>query len=189
VAARCYENYKTGIAFAPKKGPMLSFQHSAQRGSTLIEATIAAGISAIFLSSLFTMNSSTMQTIKMARETACASQVLQQRIEAMRIANWHQITDANWIQANLLNTDAAGSNGLKNFSETLTLIPYGSSSTSTTELTRANGSATIVTQNSALLTESAVKLIWTVNFTGAPNERNSTRQTVAILAKGGVAKW
>jgi Tfp pilus assembly protein PilV len=158
------------------------------RGSTLIEAAIAAAVCALFLGSLFTMNTSTMETIKMAREAACASQLLQQRIEAMRIANWHQITDAPWIRANLLNTDAAGSNGLKNVNETLTLIPYGSSSTGTTQLTRAAGSATIVSQNSSLLTESAIKVIWTVNFTGAPNDRASTRQTVAILAKGGVAK-
>jgi hypothetical protein len=158
------------------------------RGSTLIESAIAAAICALFLGSLFTVNTSTMETIRMARETACASQVLQQRVEALRIANWHQITDANWIRANLLNSDAAGSNGLKNVSETLTLAPYGSGSTSTTQLVRANGAATIVTQNSSLLTESAIKVIWTVNFTGAPNDRASTRQTVAILAKGGVAK-
>jgi hypothetical protein len=157
-------------------------------GSTLIEATIAAAVCALFLGSLFTMNTSTMETIKMAREAACASQVLQQRIEGMRIANWHQITDATWIRTNLLNTDAAGSSGLKNVSEILSLVPYGSSATSTTQLTRANGAATIITQNSSLLTESAIKVIWTVNFTGAPNDRASTRQTVAILAKGGVAK-
>jgi len=28
-----------------------------------------------------------------------------------------------------------------------------------------------------------MKVVWTVNFVGAPNERNSSRQTVAILAK------
>jgi hypothetical protein len=157
-------------------------------GSTLIESAIAAAVCALFLGSLFTVNTSTMESIKMAREAACASQVLQQRIEALRIANWHQITDASWIQGNLLNSDAAGSDALKNVSETLTLIPYGSSSTSTTQLTRANGAAAIVTQNSSLLTENAVKVIWTVNFTGAPNDRPSSRQTVAILAKGGVAR-
>jgi type II secretory pathway pseudopilin PulG len=167
---------------------MLCLTNAPQRGSTLIESAIAAAVCALFLGSLFTLNTSTMETIKMAREAACASQVLQQRIEGMRIANWHQITDASWIQANLLNTDAAGSSGLKNVSETLTLIPYGSSSTSTTQLTRANGTAAIVTQNTALLTESAVKVVWTVNFTGAPNDHASSRQTVAILAKGGVAK-
>jgi Tfp pilus assembly protein PilV len=168
---------------------MFCLRDPRQRGSTLIEAAIAAAVCALFLGSLFGLNTSTMETIKMAREAACASQVLQQRIEAMRIANWHQITDATWIQANLLNTDAAGSNGLKSPSETLTLIPYGSSSTSATQLSRTHGSAaTIITENPSLLTESAVKVIWTVDFTGAPNDRASSRQTVAILAKGGVAK-
>ena len=164
-------------------------RRSTERASTLIEGTIAAAIAALFLSSLFTMNTSTMQTIKIAREAACASQVLQQRIESLRIANWHQVTDASWLQANLLNADASGSNGLKNCSETITLIPYGSASTSTTQLTRASGSCVIVTQNPSLLTENAVKVIWAVNFTGAPNDRSMSRQTVAILAKGGVAKW
>ena len=167
---------------------MLNLVKPHQRGSTLIEAAIAAAVCALFLGSLFTLNTSTMETIKMAKEAACASQVLQQRIEAMRIANWHQITDAAWIRTNLLNSDAAGSNGLKSVSETLTLVPYGSSSTSTTQLSRANGAATIITQNSSLLIENAVKVIWTVNFTGAPNDHASSRQTVAILAKGGVAK-
>jgi hypothetical protein len=134
------------------------------------------------------MNTSTMGTIKMAKEAAWASQVLQQRIESMRIANWHQVTDAIWVQTNLLNTDAPGSSGLKNLSETLTLVPYGSSATATTQLTRTNGSTTVVTQNASLLTESAVKVIWTVNFSGAPRDRAMTRQTVTILAKGGVAK-
>jgi hypothetical protein len=66
-------------------------------------------------------------TIQMARESACASQVLQQTVESMRIANWHQVTDANWLSTNLLNTDAPGANQLKNVSETLTLVPYGKS--------------------------------------------------------------
>ncbi len=159
-----------------------------ERASTLIESTIAAAICAIYLGSLFTMNTSTMGAIKMAREAACASQVLQQRIESMRIANWHQVTDADWIQQNLLGVDAPGSSGLKNLSETLTLVPYDGSSVIPTELQRSNGFARVITRNSSLLKENAVKITWKVNFTGSPNDRDSMRQTVAILAKGGVAK-
>jgi type II secretory pathway pseudopilin PulG len=166
----------------------LSQRHHSECASTLIEATIAAAICAIFLGSLFTMNTSTMGTVKMAREAACASQVLQQRIEGMRIANWHQITDADWVRNNLLNTDAPGSNGLKNLSETLVLTPYGGSSTNATQVTRSGGSARVVTRNTTLLAENAMKVVWTINFVGSPNDRDSTRQTVAILAKGGVAK-
>src|SRR3954463_1944866 len=88
-------------------------------GSTLVEAMMAAGISAIFLGSLFAINTASMGTIKMAREAAAASQVLQQRVESMRIANWHQITDADWIRDNLMNAAAPGSTELKSITETL----------------------------------------------------------------------
>lgn len=168
---------------------MLCRSAAQQSGFALIECTIATAISALFLGSLFLMNSSAMDTIQMARESACASQVLQQRIESMRIANWHQVTDANWLSGNLLNTDAPGANLLKNVSETLTLVPYGSSTVGNTQLTRTSGVVSTVSNNSALLAESAVKIIWTVSYTAAPNDRPISRQIVAILAKGGVAKW
>ena len=160
-----------------------------QAGFALVECTIATAISALFLGSLFLMNSSAMDTIQMARESACASQVLQQRVEAMRIANWHQVTDASWLTANLLNNDAPGASQLKNVSETLTLVPYGSSTVGNTQLTRTGGAVTTLSNNTALLGESAVKVIWTVSYTAAPNDRAISRQIVAILAKGGVAKW
>lgn len=160
-----------------------------QTGFALVECTMATAISALFLGSLFLMNSSAMDTIQMARESACASQVLQQRIESMRIANWHQVTDASWLTTNLLNADAPGSNQLKNISETLTLVPYGSNTVGNTQLTRTNGAVSVVSNSSALLAENAVKIIWTVNYTAAPNDRLISRQIVAILAKGGVAKW
>jgi len=160
-----------------------------QTAFTLIECTIATAISALFLGSLFLVTSSAMDTLQMARESACASQVLQQRIEAMRIANWHQVTDANWLLTNLLNADAPGANQLKNMSETLTLVAYGSSTVGNTQLTRTNGAVSIVANNSALLGENAIKIIWTVNYTAGPNGGIISRQIVAILAKGGVAKW
>ena len=169
---------------------MILSQRTKEQAFSIVETTMAAALAAIFLASLFAMNSSSMQTLKMAHEAACASQVLQQRVESLRIANWHQITDADWLKANLLNTDAPGSDLLKGESETLTLIPYGSSATGNTQLTRNYGSsATIVNRNNSLLAESALKVIWTVNYVGSPNQRPLTRQTVAILAKGGVAKW
>lgn len=162
--------------------------HSHHRGFSLIESTIASGLAALFLSSLFTMNVASMETIRTAKESTNASQVLQQRIESMRIANWHQVTDAIWIRDNLLNTDAPGATQLKGVSETLILVPYGSTSLGNMQLTRTGGAATIINQDTALLMENAVKVIWTVNYTGAPNDRAFSRQIVAILAKGGVAK-
>ena len=138
------------------------------------------------------MNMTGMKTIRTAREASSASQVLQQRVESMRIANWHQVTDADWLKTNLLNTDAAGADGLTLMTETLTLVPYGSSTTGNTQIVRSGGTTTIVTPKAsrpALLTENAMKVIWTVDYSGGINSKATTRQTVAILAKGGVAKW
>jgi|SRR5581483_785156 len=168
---------------------MLRRPRAAHTGFALVECTIATAISALFLGSLFLMNSSAMDTIQMARQSACASQVLQQRVESMRIANWHQVTDANWLLTNLLNSDAPGSSQLKDMSETLILVPYGSSTVGNTQLVRTGGSASIVSNSTALLAENALKIIWTVNYTSAPNNRITSRQIVAVLAKGGVAKW
>jgi hypothetical protein len=167
---------------------MRTAKHLTEDASTLIEASVAAAICALFLGSLFTLNTKAMSTLKSAREAACASQVLQQRIEALRIANWHQVTDADWLTANILNADASGASGLKSASETLTLEPYGSANTATTQISRSSGQANIVTRNSNLLSEFAVKVTWVVNYTGTPNDRPMTRQTVAILGKGGVAR-
>ncbi len=161
---------------------------SAKSGFTLIETIVAAAIATIFLASLFTMNMAAMDTIRCAKESIAASQILQQRMESLRIANWHEVTDASWLSANLLNTDIPGSAQLKSLVETLTLVPYGSTNIGNTQLTRTSGAATIVSQNTGLLAESAVKVIWTVSYTGAPNGRAVSRQIVAILADGGVAK-
>jgi len=167
---------------------MILKKNLAQTGQTIVEGIIAAGISALYLGSLFTMNASSMGTIKMAKESSCASQVLQQRVESLRIANWHDVTDATWLRDNILNADASGASQLQSLSETLLIEPYGSDTTGNIQLTRSHGVASIVS-SVPLLAENAVKVTWTANYVGAPNTRNISRQTVAILAKGGVAKW
>jgi Tfp pilus assembly protein PilV len=165
-------------------------KNSSQAGTSLIEATIAACTSAMFLGSLFAMNVTSMKTMRTAREAGSASQVLQQRVETLRIANWHQITDAVWLRDNLLSTAPSGGDILKGITETLTLVPYGGTNTGNTQIVRTtSGTTQIASQNSTLLAESAVKVIWTVGYSGGLKGDPVTRQTVAILAKGGVAKW
>ena len=158
-------------------------------GSSLIESVIAAGTSALFLGSLFAMNVTAMKTVRTAREASAASQVLQQRVESLRIANWHQVTNPDWVRANILNADAAGTSSLKSCSETLTFVPYDSSRVGNTQLVRTGGATEIRSRNSLLLQEKALKIIWTVDYAGGVSGKTFSRQTVAILAKGGVAKW
>ena len=156
-------------------------------GFSLVESMCAIAISALFLGSVFALNISSMGAIRCSKESVSASQALQQRIESLRIANWQQITTVSWIKANILNADAQGTEPLKNLQETLTLVPYGSNSVGNTKLTRSGGTTTVV-NTTPLITENAIKVIWTLDYTGAPNSRAVSRQIVAIVAKGGVAK-
>ncbi|MDQ6808729.1 MAG: type II secretion system GspH family protein [Verrucomicrobiota bacterium] len=167
---------------------MILSKRRGRAGFTLLESLVAAALMALFLGTLFALNTSSMQTIRMARESAGASQLLQQRVESLRIANWHQVTDADWLKTNLLNTATPGAGILHATTETVTLIPYDSAATGNTQLVRTNGVASIVNRNATLLAENAVKVIWTVAYNGAPNNRVYARQVVAVLAKGGVAK-
>ncbi len=140
-------------------------------GFSLVESSIAVAISVLFLSSVFMMNISALDSIRGSKESVAASQVLQQRIESLRIANWQQITSASWLAANSLNTSAAGTDVLKDLTETLILVSYGSTSVGNTQLVRNSSGTSVVNENAGLLTENAVKAIWTVTYNGAPNSR------------------
>ena len=89
-----------------------------------MEAGVAGAVITIFLASLFTLNSDMMHLLRAATEAANASQDLQQRVEQVRLANWNQITDPNWVQSNLFNTKTDASVNLPGLVETLTVTPY-----------------------------------------------------------------
>lgn len=156
---------------------------------SLIENMIACGVISAFLGGVFTLNSQALSMLRMGRDEASASQVLQQRIEQIRIANWQRLSDPTWIRDNIMNADADGSSGLKNLQETVTLAPYNSATGSTNTFTRSAGSATASGSNASLINEMTIRITWQVSWTGVPSARTHTRQTTVILGKGGVAKY
>ena len=99
-----------------------------QAGFTVLEAGVAGAIVTLFLASLFALNSNMMHLLRAAAEAANASQSLQQRVEEVRLANWTQITDPTWVQGSLLHTITDASVNLPGLTETLTVSPYTSPS-------------------------------------------------------------
>ena len=108
------------------------FRPSLRRGGfTVIEAAVAGAIIVLFLTSLFALNSTVMRLLGSAAETANASQHLQQRVEQVRLANWNQITDPSWLQANLLAAKTDAAVNLPGMQESVTITPYLSPSSAT----------------------------------------------------------
>src|SRR3954470_23282477 len=92
-------------------------------GFSLVENMLACMVIAIGLAGTYTLNSQTMSTLRMAKDEASASQVLQQRVEQMRIANWQRISSPTWLATGVLNAPADGSAGLTALNETVTITP------------------------------------------------------------------
>ena len=96
-------------------------RHAGTAGFSLIELNVATGMISAFVAAVMMMNANLLGIIKTAKESCSANQALQERVEQMRIANWTQITDANYIAANLLNTATGSAVGLPKLVETLTV--------------------------------------------------------------------
>lgn len=157
-------------------------------GFSLLENIFACAVICLFLAGTFTANSESMSVLRMGRDEAGASQVLQQRIEQLRIANWQAITHPSWIRDNILNKDADGSVNLQGVVESVSITPYNGLTTAPNQFTRTSGAAAANGMNLSLLAESAIKVTWSVTWSGLPKGRIHTRQNVAILGLGGVAK-
>jgi len=149
---------------------------------------VACAMIASGLAGTYTLNSQTISTLRMANEESCASQVLQQRIEQLRIANWQRVSDATWIADHVLNTPADGSASLNGLSETITVVPYNSASPYVNTFTRTGTTTRAASTNVDQIDEAAVTVKWSLTWKGIPSGKLHTRETLAVLGKGGVAK-
>ena len=98
----------------------------AQEAFTVMEAAIAGAIVTVLLSGLFVLQSNMMRMLSASTQTTNASAHLQTRVEQVRLANWSQLTDPNWVQGSLLNNTTDADVNLSGLSETCTVTPYQS---------------------------------------------------------------
>jgi Tfp pilus assembly protein PilV len=161
---------------------------AASAGFTLLENVVACAIIAVGLAGTYLVNGQCMGVLRMAKDEAAGSQVLQQRVENLRIANWQRISSPTWIRDNILNAPADGASTLSNLTEKVSITPYKGTLTTTNTFTRTSGTAAAGPSNASLVTENAVQVTWNVSWTGVPKGKTHTRELVVVLGKGGIAK-
>ncbi len=121
----------------------------ANRGFTILEVMVSAALVALGLGSILTMSAQSIQTLRAARQVAAGSQILQQRIEAIRSGTWPEISSAVAL-ARLMETPAPsevelGSAGVTEFLTLSVPAPDGiaTSSARSFRLRRAGGAVTV----------------------------------------------
>jgi hypothetical protein len=162
-------------------------------GATIIEVVLAGAIVALFLGSLFVLNSTGIGIVKAHRETAAANLCLQDRLEQARASNWSEITDPNWIKDQILQAAPPASSLLRNLEEQITVSPYPPpvpAVAATTVQRLPSGQVNILSQMSATTLSGlqTVRLDFRDTWRSAQNSRTRIRETSTILALGGIGK-
>ena len=96
---------------------------SPRRASTILEAAFASAILTVVLSGLFVLQSDMMRMLSASTEATNASAHLQTRVEQVRLANWSQLTDPQWVQTNLLSSVTDADVNLSGLAEAYTVSP------------------------------------------------------------------
>jgi hypothetical protein len=169
---------------------------SGVRGITLVETLAAVMLTTIVLAAVYGTTSQALRVLKAARFSGVASQVLQQRIELLRLASFSHVTTSGSLVA-LMTGDAgetkseenmAGANNLREEVLIGTYSVPGSSYTPTPQsfvVTRENGVAT-ASSNMNLSAEPLVEARLTVFWSDSSG--NHSREFNTVLSSKGVSK-
>lgn len=164
---------------------------SRRGGFSLLEANMAVALSLMTLAGCFAANANFLAVLKSSNQAASASQSVQERVEQMRIANWLQITDPNYVKTNLIGSATASARSLPNCTETLTLSAYPepvSGGSTPTKLTRTGGEVTVISTNPSLKSTAMVKAEWTLAWKPSAAGPARSRTGTVLVAKGGIVK-
>ena len=160
-------------------------------GFSILEANVAVALTLISLAGCFAANANFLAVLKSAEQAAAASQSIQERVEQMRIANWIQITDVNYLQTNLVSSPTASERTLPACSETLTVSAYpppASGASSSTRITRTDTQLVVESADATLKDNAMVKVNWVVTWNPRSNQTARSRSGTVLVAKGGIVK-
>lgn len=168
-------------------------------GFTVLEAAVASALVTVLLSSLFVLNSDMMHLLRSSTEAANASAHLQTRVEQVRLANWSQLINPNWVQGTLLKAATDADVNLPGFSETYTITPYQSPCTPPSAVTppppftvtrQADGSTTVSPSGYAYSTllgqQEMLQIDLSVTWPGFARSRTRTQTT--LISPWGISK-
>ena len=149
-----------------------SNQRQAQLAFTMLDAVVGMGILGIALLSLFASFSFGFGVVQLSREDLRATQILQEKMEVIRLYKWSDLTAPGYVPAN--------------FDEPL--VVGGSNYYKGTISVNTNLSFTSTPVYSANLREVVVSLTWT-NIIKGTNQILRTRQTRTFVSRYGLQNY
>jgi hypothetical protein len=174
---------------AHSKLSSLREKHRRLLGWTLTEAAVALGLLGIGLSGIFVANSRVLTQLRSIKQTAAATQALQERIDQVRRATWNDLTSSAYLRDSVLNTASVAGGALPGLVEEIDVGAYPPPPGSRIKLQRlANGSLSVVSVSPNLGTQAkAVSVFVRLSWKGTTGTTRQ-RECATIIAKGGITK-
>jgi Tfp pilus assembly protein PilV len=111
--------------------PTLSSTRTRAAGFSLIECMAAAAVLLIGIGSIMTLNQNQFRILKSTQQVTSGTLCMQERVEAMRIATWRQLTDSSYLANTLVATPPKSSAALAGLQEQITVSAYPDPSAAT----------------------------------------------------------
>jgi hypothetical protein len=147
----------------------------------------AVSVFGIGFGALMSLNSHQLQLVRSSHESNNATLCLEERVEQMRIANWKQLIDPNYLRANFYSTAVKSGAVLDQLHEKITVNAYPDHSVATPIMVeRVGGQAPFI---SSLGTNIASQPFVRVDLYAtwkAQDGRVRTRQACMLVSNGGI---
>lgn len=155
----------------------------ARSGFAIADCLVAAAVVVTALGGIYASTQHAGRVLRMGKEVAQASELLQERVESLRYAPpWTNITTAAGISSVVSSPAAIASNLSSTITETYTVSAYPSGNTLV--VTRSPSGS--FTNNGVNLSKvNCVKVTVSATWIGIGNVQRS-RQLSTIIAKGGI---
>ena len=174
------------------KAPRRLLRSASRAGTSLVETVVTMAITALALSAFFASSAQAIRLIKSGKNRANASQLLQLRMEGLRLnSDWAKITTGAGLQS-LISSTAPMAANFPGATEVYTVIPYTLSNTPlalpagvTPLVVTRTASGGVTFTGSDLSSQRAVVVTIQVSWSGV-GARLEKNLLSTVISKGGL---
>jgi len=157
-------------------------------GFSLPELCVAIAVAVVFGLAVFATNSRLLIALKTQKETAAATMVLQQRMEALRACSFTQIATKDYLKTNIFNSSTGSEGPLGSLKEQVAVGVYGNTAVTPIMLQRNQqhqNPPQELSTNDNLANYNLLQVDLLLQWAGA-NGHTRTRQLSAVFGKGNI---
>jgi hypothetical protein len=163
------------------------FKRRRSAGFSMAEAVVAVAIGSVAIAGGMTLSQQNLRLVKSVRETNAASMALEERIEQLRLANWRQITNPEYLTATYFPNKPKSARTLDGVKERVSVTAFPDATACTPLIIERDhyGSPQMLSNGADLDTQHLARVNVRVTWTGKDG-RVRIRELASIISNAGI---